>query len=476
MALSATIEAMTMKMQIAMALFATGLLVGCARKPYPPEKCTYFLTGEVDLPGKKGLTDTDGDGVSNGWDQCPNNPEDWLDSDRDGIGNRFDNDIDGDNIANEEDEDMDGDGALNVDEEADGSDPRDPTSIPDLPRLEFDAGILSEEARWYRGDFHVHTEYSHDSQEPLTSWFDATFNARLDFTAITDHRNVDVFFDESWSQASDVLLIPGIEWGGPGHANMFGLRTDNTTNYDSAADVFAAWRKNYLQGGAQSLNHYGNDDDATYWERILDEEPKLLQFLDVMEVWNVAWPAGASQNLVSIARWEQLLLDGHMIGALGGSDVHYSFLPIGYPTTFVYAQSLSVPGILHGLREGRTYVANAFPYTPGPNGANFNHPNTPTLEFTITSDDNRQPEAIIGDFISAGPVTIRISVTDAQGPIQLYRGLDVIASFTDHRVGDTVFYTFDDDATAPSWYRVEMWTGGGIDADLVLFSSPIYIR
>jgi len=41
---------------------------------YPPEYCAHFLTGEVDLEG--------------------------IDSDRDGIGNQSDPDLDGDGLAN----------------------------------------------------------------------------------------------------------------------------------------------------------------------------------------------------------------------------------------------------------------------------------------------------------------------------------------------------------------------------------------
>ena len=48
------------------------------REPYAAEHCAYFLTGEVDLEGE----DADGDGVSTGWDHCPNTPADALDSDR----------------------------------------------------------------------------------------------------------------------------------------------------------------------------------------------------------------------------------------------------------------------------------------------------------------------------------------------------------------------------------------------------------
>jgi len=43
--------------------------------------------------------DSDGDGILNNSDAFPGNPNEWLDTDNDGIGNNADNDDDGDGIA-----------------------------------------------------------------------------------------------------------------------------------------------------------------------------------------------------------------------------------------------------------------------------------------------------------------------------------------------------------------------------------------
>ena len=43
--------------------------------------------------------DSDGDGVPNSKDAFPGNPNEWLDTDHDGIGNNADNDDDGDGIS-----------------------------------------------------------------------------------------------------------------------------------------------------------------------------------------------------------------------------------------------------------------------------------------------------------------------------------------------------------------------------------------
>jgi hypothetical protein len=60
--------------------------------------------------------------------------------------------------------------------------------------------------------------------------------------------------------------------------------------------------------------------------------------------------------------WEQELRQGHRLTAIGGSDNHHADWPpekpgsIGYPTTVVYAPSLSVAGILNGIRSGRVFI------------------------------------------------------------------------------------------------------------------------
>ncbi len=102
--------------------------------------------------------DQDGDGVPDNEDAFPNDPNEWEDSDNDGVGNNSDPDIDGDGVDNESDifpddptessdidndgvgdnsdPDRDGDGISNDHETTVGTDPNDPTSTP--PDLDND--------------------------------------------------------------------------------------------------------------------------------------------------------------------------------------------------------------------------------------------------------------------------------------------------------------------------------------------------
>jgi hypothetical protein len=89
----------------------------------------------VDVPL---AVDADGDGVSDGFDGFPEDPTRWEDTDRDGIEDSKDDDIDGDGITNAKEiaqgtfpykADSDGDGVVDPVEIKAGADPVDPRSL-----------------------------------------------------------------------------------------------------------------------------------------------------------------------------------------------------------------------------------------------------------------------------------------------------------------------------------------------------------
>lgn len=424
--------------------------------------CTYFITGEVEPGGP----DSDGDGVPNGWDHCPRNPREWMDSDRDGVGNATDPDVDGDGVPNEVDPDRDGDGALDVQEADAGTDPNDPSSVPGLRRLDYDPGVRNPKPGWYQGDFHVHTEHSHDSTEPLASYLKSMQTARLDFVAITDHNKFDAPFDAAWKQAgADLLLIPGIEWGSSGrHANIWGLRTLSDPPTGSPEDIRQSWRLARLQGAVQSLNHYGAQKDT--WDPLFLAAPDLFDSLDTIEIWNLVWTFQAKANEPAIALWERLLNQGRHIGAVGGGDTHSAYLTLGSPTTVVWATSLSVPAILEGVRRGRTYVTQ---------GDALSYGGRPELDFRVDADGDGHFEAMLGDEVRPGQITLQVNVKPALGPIVLIRNGVEVKRFTGHRIGENAAYTFVDQAPPGAWYRVEMRENAVALSAMRLMSSPIYV-
>jgi len=76
--------------------------------------------------------------------------------------------------------------------------------------------------------------------------------------------------------------------------------------------------------------------------------------VDAIEVWNGVWNA---DDEVSLRIWHALLRRGRRTVAVGGSDSHAAHQPVGRPHTVVYAEAVSTPAIVAGLRQGRAYLA-----------------------------------------------------------------------------------------------------------------------
>ncbi|HWT48125.1 MAG TPA: CehA/McbA family metallohydrolase, partial [Mycobacterium sp.] len=62
---------------------------------------------------------------------------------------------------------------------------------------------------------------------------------------------------------------------------------------------------------------------------------------------------------VSLRIWQRLLCQGRRVAAVGGSDSHTESQPVGSPQTVVHARELSIPGLVDGLRGGRSYIARS---------------------------------------------------------------------------------------------------------------------
>ena len=90
------------------------------------------------------------------------------------------------------------------------------------------------------------------------------------------------------------------------------------------------------------------------WEPPADGDMNLFSAVEVIN---------GGQTMFSSAKfWDAQLRDGHRLAAIGGRDSHNAANPprppgsIGWPTTVVEADELSVPSILNGIRTGRTFV------------------------------------------------------------------------------------------------------------------------
>jgi hypothetical protein len=270
-----------------------------------------------------------------------------------------------------------------------------PTPIAPVP-----PPVLRQEPGWYRGDLHCHSHHS-DGSGPLAELVAAARARRLDFVAVTEHNTVSHLPHLAALAGPELLIIPGQEITTEhGHANAWGIgrwHEFRCENREQMAQVVADVQ---ATGALISVNH--PKEGGPPWE--FGGEAQF----DCLEVWQAPWFVFNDQSL---ALWDRLLREGHPITAVGGSDYHFlpsgsedENLALGKPCTWVYAEELSVEGLLAGIKAGHVFISEDI--------------SGPRLFLTADADDDGRCEAMTGDKVqvSAGArVRLRCQVEGAAG-------------------------------------------------------------
>ncbi len=260
-----------------------------------------------------------------------------------------------------------------------------------------DPGVLDSEARWYAGDFHVHSRQSGDATPTISTTLGLAQDAGLDFLMLSEHNTNSglTLYGSAQRDFPKLLIVPGVEWTTyAGHANAIGAIdwVDHKVGVrgvtvDGAIDAYQA------QGALFSINHPtvpgGNLCIGCPWE--IDVDPSTV---DGLEAQGGIWDG--------IAYWEQMCVDGSHATAVGGSDDHRAgegsgvlYSPIGTPTTMVFAEELSVDAILEGVRAGRTVIK-------------VNGIDDPMLETDLSGER-------VGNTVFADTATLSVRVTGGTG-------------------------------------------------------------
>jgi hypothetical protein len=342
----------------------------------------------------------------------------------------------------------------------------------------FASHPLASGTRWYRGDLHMHTAHSDGScasqsgrKVPCPVFLSVeTAAARgLDFIAITDHnadsqndamRELQPYFDH-------VLLIPGREITTfHGHFNIFGVT--QFVDYRVTAgglDLNSVLRDVKSKGGIASVNHAASPGGEVCmgcrWEAPADVDMNLFTAVEVIN--------GGPFMLSSAKYWDAQLRNGFRLAAIGGSDSHDATAPpgpkgsIGWPTTVVEANELSVSAVLNGIVNGRTFV-------------DLTASRDRVVDFEAEWGDVR---ARMGETLHAtagAKIRVRIHIGACVGSVVhlLLDGEEVVAA--PPMISDSADSTVEAKVTAGAgrhWLRVEVRDDKG---SLQLTSSPLYIN
>lgn len=314
---------------------------------------------------------------------------------------------------------------------------------------------------WYRGDLHVHSEYSADAPPGSSNFAPADLVARaraagLDFFASTDHNTHASHAVWGSHATSDLLVLNGEEVTfRDGHLGAIGLDAGTWIDFRATTDAEVATRIAAIRaaGGLAIMNHpVENGCPDCDWRFSIDHD------VDAIEVWTNVW---SDDNEARVAFWAQQLAAGRRIPAVGGSDSHRPPDVVGRPQVVVQAEHLSRVSVLDGIRSGRAYLAAARHLA---------------LEFACTTDADGAGRATIGDRIVAptdGALTASARIDGVDQAIVSLHGRDeVVATERLSRAG------------APRSWDVDAGVTGGLlrievrdpDGRMLLLSNPIWVE
>ncbi|MFD5389569.1 CehA/McbA family metallohydrolase [Streptomyces sp. NPDC127074] len=229
-----------------------------------------------------------------------------------------------------------------------------------------DSGFPPVQARgrgagWYRGDCHIHSVYSDGELPPEHLAADAR-TVGLDFIATTEHNSANAHSAWGRHAADDFLVLLGEEvTTKTGHWLALGIAPGQVIDWDYRVGDELIGRcldQVRASGGLCVAAHpHAPYPSGTFMYPYRD--------LDVVEVWNGLWTSDRpwnADNEAALAEWGRGLAEGIHAGrwqpAMGNSDTHLEG-QIGIPHTVVFAEDLSTPAVLAGIRVGRSWIAES---------------------------------------------------------------------------------------------------------------------
>lgn len=299
--------------------------------------------------------------------------------------------------------------------------------------------VASLETRWYHSDFHMHGFHSQPNGPSWSRFVEQARAGKLDFLMVTEYVT-----GRHWETLGavqranpDLLVWPGREIITYfGHVNTHGETFGLYEYRHGFEDVDLAFIQDQARarGALFQVNHptmfppplfsnfcrgcYFELGDVVDWDRVDTIEvltgPVLATGSDI----GAPVPGQIENPFLQTALdlWDELLMQGHKITAVSGSDSkgvepdEAERLRRGYGSsaTAVYAEGLSRAALAAAIRAGRAYVR-----TRGVE-------RSPALEFSASANGQ---SGMFGDTLSVGPaepVMLRVTVTGGGGQVLSY--------------------------------------------------------
>jgi hypothetical protein len=215
-------------------------------------------------------------------------------------------------------------------------------------RLEF-SNPFDAEGNWYKANLHAHSTQSDGKLPPdgLARWYR---NYGYDILALTDHGKVT---DPQNVQEPDILCLPGAELdvgraqsGSSYHVVALGI--SDASGFAREMSLTEAVSRVRDLGGLAYLAH-------PYWSCLCAPDVAEVQGLLGVEVYNHGCELEIAKGFSSV-HWDDLLLRGERLTAIGVDDCHRAGWDFFGGWTMIRAMELTPEAVLEALRRGHCYA------------------------------------------------------------------------------------------------------------------------
>lgn len=185
---------------------------------------------------------------------------------------------------------------------------------------EADKELLKNMSEKVEGLFHVHSNYSYDGVSSLSELVGFCEDRGYGFIILTEHAEdfngskMQTYITECERSSTErILLIPGLEFGFDEYPDLHLLGV-GIKEYISPQDITAVIEKIQNQKGLAIIAHPSRNNYFI--------PSKIINKLDGLEIWNVAYDSRYLPNFKALRLYGRLKKENGALIAFSGLDMH----------------------------------------------------------------------------------------------------------------------------------------------------------